>query len=265
MAFRILDPFGVFFDLQGRLADGGSLEFYQAGTETPADVYADKALTVNNGPTVAIGSDGRPTLDTWGDISYRVRAYDANGTLIADRDNIEVPGAAGATIPTLDPAKFLTNDGALLSWADILQVPDPTGQSNKYLSNDGALPLWQTLPSITQPNTTVNTDSLKLSDGTNAVLMQKGTDSAPASGTSTTTKLVTFPTAFSEIWFVCVSITDAGNSNVGFTASTAVVAQTISGFTFSANVSAHQGGSGSDANITSAVPFEWFAIGKVSA
>lgn len=266
-AFRLFSPFETFFDDAGKVAASGSLAFYEAGTTTPKDVYGEQALTTNNGSTIALGVDGKPVHDIWGDGSYRARLYASDGTLISDRDNLALPGGGGLTIPTLVDGQFLTNDAANLLWSAILQLPDPTGQNNKVLTAVDGAALWQApdTPVITQPNTVVGSDSVKLSDGTNAVLFQKGSATAPASGSQTTTQFVEFGTAFTEIWWVGVSLTDASNSSVGFTASTAVLAKSLTGFTFSANISAHQGGSGNDANITSSINFDWIAWGKVSA
>src|SRR5699024_10760413 len=117
-SFRVIDPFAYFDEA---LAIGGSAELYEAGTTTPADVFADPDLTVNNGSTVSVGTDGRLTKETWGDAtkSYRVRIYKQDGTLIRDRDNIGVSGAGGLTIPSLVPGQFLTNNGTALDWEAI--------------------------------------------------------------------------------------------------------------------------------------------------
>src|SRR5690348_9531177 len=95
-AFRILDQSPVYFLLDGVTpAAGGRIEFYEAGTTTAKDVYGDQDLTVNNGSSITLGSDGRAVDDIWGDGSYRVRVYASDDTLISDDDNVEIPGGAG--------------------------------------------------------------------------------------------------------------------------------------------------------------------------
>lgn len=141
-SFLILDPRPVYFTSTGAVAAGGSLKFFQSGTTTPQDVYGDSDLSTNNGAVLALGTDGRTSVDVWGDgtNAYRVQLFDANGALQFDVDNVAIPG--GLSIPTLVSGKVLSNDGAGLVWAAMTGVPDPTGQSGRVLSNDGTNPTW---------------------------------------------------------------------------------------------------------------------------
>lgn len=50
-SFRILDQFPAFLGPDGRPVVGGELRFYDSGTTTPRDVYADSELTISNGST----------------------------------------------------------------------------------------------------------------------------------------------------------------------------------------------------------------------
>jgi hypothetical protein len=268
-AFRLFDPFQTFFDLEGKLAAGGSLVFYQAGTTTPADVYGDSALATNNGSTIAIGTDGRPVDDIWGNISYRARLYDALGTLVSDRDNLQIPGGTGLAIPALVDGNFLTNDGSVLAWDPVEQLPDPTGASGKILGTDGVNFIWQAppaTPAVPDPDILVGATSIRagVSTNTSKFLILTGSDSAAASGTSSTSKAVTFAQSFTTLLGVQTSITGTSYNSVGFFAAPAVTGKSTAGFTFNAQISAHQGGSGSDANINSAVPFDWIAYGLVT-
>lgn len=268
--FRILDPFPVYLDLAGNLAAGGSLKFYDSGTTTPRDVYADPDKSANNGSTVAIGTDGRPVVDIWGDGSYRVRLYDADGTLIDEADDVEIQGGGGAAIPALGDGQFISALGGVLVAVDIRQLPDPTGSDGKIVTADGGGYILTAPPAAppapADPDIVVGTASLRvgLSSDANKFLIQTGSSSAPASGTSTTSQAVTFPTEFSTLLGVFPVITSTSYSSVGFFAAPAVTSKSTTGFTFNANVSAHQGGSGSDANINSAVPFDWVAFGIVN-
>jgi len=163
----------------------------------------------------------------------------------------------------------LSNDGAVLEWLDILQPPDPTGQSGKVIGSDGGAFVWQAPPSDGAPgaNADVSVDSVSLRVGSGTgdrFLIQCGSDSAPASGTNSTQKSVTFPTAFKSIIAVLPVITSNSYNSVGFHASPAALNKSVTGFTFAAQVSAHQGGSGSDANIISDVPFDYVAFGTVA-
>ena len=260
-AFRILDQSPVFFDLEGRPAAGGSIEFYEAGTTTPKDVYGDQALNVNNGSTIAIGPDGRAVVDIWGDGSYRQRGYAADGTLISDDDDVEIPGGSGTAIPALQAGKVLSNDGAILQWLPLLQPPDPTGQGGKVLGSDGSTIVWQTppaaptLPPLPTGGITVGSNSITIGDA----LIQWGTDSAPATGAHTTTKTVNYPTPYASAPFVAVTRGGAISAS-GFNGTHGAQGITAAGFaaTFDVNVD----NSGSAFNITSDVPFVWLAVGK---
>jgi hypothetical protein len=266
-AFRLFDPFQTFFDLDGKLAAGGSLVFYQAGTTTPADVYGDSALTTNNGSTIAIGTDGRPVDDIWGNISYRARLYDALGTLVSDRDNLQIPGGTGLAIPALVDGNFLTNDGSVLGWVGIEQVPDPTGASGKILGNDGVNFIWQAPPAtpvVPDPEIVVGTTSFRAGSSTSTTkfLIQTGSDSAPATGSNETTKSITFPTAFlsAPLW-VGVQMTTASQAG-GLVVNCLSSAASTTGFTAIFDVAE---GSGANPNFNNAAPFQWIAFGLVTA
>lgn len=265
-AFRLLNQFPVYFDQQGRLADGGELRFYESGTTTPKDVYGDQALTVNNGSSVAIGSDGRTVVDVWGDGEYRVRLYDADGTMIGEADNVEVAGGTGQSIPALVTGQFLTNNGALLLWAPISEVPDPTGQSGKILGNDGSNFIWQDPPEAPPappaPDLEVTATSVIIGDGTDRMLTQAGSSSAPASGSRTTSVSVTFGTPFaSPPVFVGVTPNLSVVTGIGYQAIPAATNITKTGFTANFDVNADQ--SGADINVS--IPFQWIAMGPVAA
>lgn len=258
-AFRPLDPFQVYTDLNGNIAAGGNLHFYQAGTTTDADVYGDEALTVNNGPTIAIGSDGRAVDDIWSDgtKSYRCRVYGADGTLIRDRDNIGVPGSGGLVIPSLVANQFLTNDGAVLLWSLIRQLPDPTGQANKLVSTDGTDFTW-----VAQPSAPVVTPGSNGNIVVGGVRIQWGNGTLPASGTQTANVGVTFATEFSGLPYA-ISLTQTAGpgafSSGGGMLMLGATTQSASGFTCSAD-----GNTGFDVGtptITRTTAFQWVAFG----
>lgn len=271
-AFRILDPFQVYTDLTGKLAAGGNLHFYEAGTTTDADVYGDEALSVNNGPIIAIGTDGRAVDDIWGDgaLSYRCRVYAADGTLIRDRDNIGLPGSGGLTIPALDNSKFLTNDGTSLLWAAIRQALDPTGAANKVIGSDGTNLVWVDKPTNgssgaagTNADVTVTANSVAWSNGTgDRFYIECGNDSAPASGGHTASKSITFTTPFKALIGVCAVPTTSTSASSGYLPIIAVTGKTTNGFTVNMNTNSSDGGNG---NFVGDTTFDWFAFGTLAA
>lgn len=259
-AFRPFDPFQVFIDQHGNLAVGGSLAFFTTGTTTPKDVFADIALTVNLGNSIGIGSDGRPEVggsptDIWGSGSYRVRLLDVNNVQIGpDRDNVEIPGGNAAALPTpFIPNAFLSNDGALAEWLSILQLPDPTGHANNILGTDGSVILWQTIASLNIPVITVAPNSYQIGK----LLIQVGTGSAPANGTSFTTVSVPFPVAYASTPWVGITATGTGLNNTWVPPSMVTAMGTTS---FTVLFDSNTGFPGLGL-FTSVQPFSWIAIG----
>lgn len=255
-SFRILNPFPAYLDLLGLPAVGGSLRFYETGTDTPKNVYGNPDLSVNNGSSVLIGVDGRTLVDVWGDGAYRVRLYDADNTLIAEADDVELAGGTGTAIPALQDGKFLTSDGAILQWQEIRQVPDPTGQGGKILGTDGTTLLWQALPTVETPTT----GSGQFNFG--GFLIQWGSDTAPASGVKNTSKAVSFPHAFASAPFVTL------NHQVGINAAGLIGTSMAGGVGpggFTALFDANIDNTSAVFTITSPLPFSWLAIGQAPA
>lgn len=227
-SFRLLNPFPVYLGNNGRPASDGYLRFYEAGTVNPKSVYGDRELTVDNGSQVAIGVDGRTVVDVWGNGSYMVRLYDQDNTLIDEADNVEIPGGTGTTIPALVDGWFLTNNGSLLLWAPVAQLPDPTGQSGKVLGTDGENYVWIAKPADGAPgedatNVTDSATGFTVGD----FMVQTGTGSFPSSGAQSSSVTVTFPTAMLNCKAVLIQM-DGGTmflharvntkSGTGFTA-----------------------------------------------
>jgi len=266
--FRILDQFPVFLDLLGDPASGGRLEFYDAGTTTPKDVFGDPDLTVNNGPTVLIGTDGRAVHDIWGDGSYYVRLLAANNTLIAEADDVAIPGGTGATIPAMEAGKFLTNDGSVYAWAAIYQLPDPTGSANKILGTDGVNFIWQDPPKTPDPavsDVAVTDTSVSISDGTKKILIQTGVGTAPNVGGRDTSVDITFPTAFNAApIFIGITPRYAGTvSALGNAPIPHVSAKSTTGFT-AAMAAGERDDTSSGFNFNADITFDWVAVGLVA-
>ncbi len=255
-AFRILDPFPAYQNSLGDSAAGGSLKFYETGTTTPKNVYGDKALTVNNGSTVALDASGRTNVDVWGDGAYRVRLYDSLDVLIDEADNVELPGGAATALPALVADEFLTSDGSVLSWAAISQLPDMTGAAGKILGTDGTLAIWQAIAAA-PPVITTTGNSFRI--GT--VLFQFGNDNFPAATVPpyhATSKVVTFPIAFDSVLGVHgmvnkIGITSSGHSGIISDIHTTTTA------TFNIDINATE--TDSSRYITATTPFSWMAVG----
>lgn len=272
--FLVYDARPVYIDSTGQVAAGGSLVFSMAGTATPQDVYGDSDLTVNNGSTLTLGTDGRTAVEVWGDptLSYRVQLYDANGALQFDQDNVSGGGGGGAggSIPALVTGKFLTNDGSQLLWADIRQLPDPTGQSGKVLSTDGTNFTWIAKPADgaagaagTNAAVTVTPSSVKWSGGTgDQYFIQTGSGTVPASGTHTASKDVTFGTPFKTIAYAKASITSSSFASSGYQVATSEINKSTTGFTLFCDTNSSDGNNG---NIISDIPFDWIAFGTIAS
>lgn len=266
--FRILDQFPVFLDRLGVPAAGGRLDFFIAGTTTPKNVFADPDLTVNNGVSVSIGADGRATKDIWGSGTYYVRLVAADNTLIADADDVAIPGGQGAAIPALSAGQYLTNDGAVMAWASILQVPDPTGQAGKILGTDGTNPVWQAPPKTPDPATSdvdVTTTGVTISDGTAKLMIITGTATAPNKGGRNTDIVVPFATPFKDApLYVGITPQYAGNvSAYGNAPIPRVANKAPTGFS-AAFTAGELDDSNGNFNFNTAITFDWIAIGLVN-
>lgn len=263
-SFRILDQDPVYRDQNDVIAAGGHLRFYESETTTPKDVYGDEALTINNGAEVLIGADGRATVDIWGDGlgPYRVRLYDADENLVWERDDVDLPDA-GLSIPALASGEFLTNNGSVLQWDAISQVPDMTGQSGKVLGTNGTTAIWQALAE-TDANAVLTfvTGGIKLSDGTTAKMLVAGTDTVAATGATTASKAFSFGVTFSnppQVFPVINGGPGVANAGGGIP-SFGVTGISTTGATFAIDTNAF----GSTININNPVPFSWFAVGPVA-
>lgn len=212
-AFRLFSKLNTFYGLTGQLLAGGELRFYDAGTTTPRDVYGDSDLAVNNGATVDLDSSGRPDVDVWGDGAYFVEAYDSLGVKQGEADDVSIPGAGGLTIPALETGKFLTNNGAVLLWSEIREVPDPTGQGGKVLGTDGEVLLWQNPPEVPDPpdpEVTIDGDNKTFTASASTLddkfVIQVVTGSIAANNEKSMSGAVVFDTAFTALWAVHVQV-----------------------------------------------------------
>lgn len=268
--FRILNQRPVYFDLQGRPASGGYLLFFDNGTSTPKNVYASKGgAPVPNGNRVDLLPSGQTEVDVWGDGAYRMFIYKADDTLIAGPiDDVEIPGGTDQAIPALEDGEFLTNNGSLLLWAPVRQLPDPTGQDGKVpQANGGTYTLvpFPTIPTPPDPEIVVTeTDTANggfqagvSTDGTK-FFQQWGIGTAPATNASTTNVPITFTTPFKAGTQPNVQLTprniQPGGPVVAYTNGDA----TSTGFTAVFDVAE---GTNQNNKIVNTVHFYWLASG----
>src|SRR5262245_46972382 len=90
MATGSLSPVAIqqFFDNNGDPLAGGTLWFYQAGTDTPTPAYSDLALTIPLSNPVVLDAAGRaPELFLAG-LTYKQVLKNSLGTTIWTADNI---------------------------------------------------------------------------------------------------------------------------------------------------------------------------------
>lgn len=231
-SFRLVDQLRTFYGQSGELLAGGYLSFFEAGTTTPANVYGDKELSVNNGSTVDLDASGRPDVDIWADTddAFKMRLYDEDDVLQGEVDDLEVPGGAGQTIPVPDSGEFLTGDGTNFAVATIREVPDPTGNADKFLSTDGTDLEWVTGPADGADADNVGATETESHIGD--VYTVRGSATGTSIGGRTQTVAVTFATAFTSTpTKVAITVTSSSLSSAGNMPSWSVISKSTTGFT----------------------------------
>jgi len=257
-SYRFFNPAPVFFDLPGlKPAANGFLYFYAPGTTTPKGTWSDSELTIANTNPVPLDSSGRANVNIWLDGGYSVVLKAADGTGIWTAD-IDAGAGAGAVIPALLTGRFLTNDGSNLIWADVLQVPDPTGSANRVLGTDGSNLIWVAMPTV--PDLPVENFANRVKIGT--LLIQWGASQAPATGQRQTSVAVPFPFAFSAApYHVDITVTSTALVSSGVLAVDAVPTKDANG----CSVQFDTNDFGNNASrFTNPVPFTWIAYGPTT-
>lgn len=260
-AYRFYDPAPVFFDTLGvEKVVNGTLTFYDIGTTNPRDTWSDADLTVLNTNPVLLDSSGRPAVNIFLDGDYTVKIEGDNLDPIT-RDIVSGQ-SAGQTIPALETGEFLTNDGSSLLWGAIRQMPDPTGSSGQVPVTNGAGYTLQNLPAANNSAITFPSGGIKISNGTTAWMVQRGSGTVAATGTTTASAAITFGTAFTSPPTVIATINGGpGVANAGGgIPSFGVTGVGTGGATFAIDTNAF----GSTININNPVPFFWVAIGTVA-
>lgn len=260
--FRILNQAPQYLLLDGRVNAGGKLFFYETDLSTPKDTWSDEAMTTLNSNPVVMDAAGRTLTDVWGDGEYGVEMTDADDVVIWTRNNVRASNAEDVAIPVLDADKFLSNNGTILQWRAVLQVPDPVGHADQVLKSDGTIPFWSPAPVAPELDIEVDSNPYKFQagDGVDATksLIQAGTDTAPANpGGTSTTKAIIFDTEYS-ITPKGLSITAQANTQPGGPIVAGYTGLTATGFNAVFDVAE---GAPDDQFITNPVPFTWIAVG----
>lgn len=263
-AYLLFNTITTFCGRSRELLAGGEIRFFQTNTTTPQDVYGNRALSVNNGNTVALDASGRLTHECWADTtaSYYVELYDSDGVKQGEVSHIEVPGGQGQVIPVPSSGEYLTGDGTNFLTDDLSDrlLPDQTGHSNEILGTDGTVASWVARPADGAPGVSdisVGANSVRIGD----MLIQYGVDTAPSTGTVTSSKSVTFPTAFKAGETPSVRITPlVGTSDGGYTY---WMQSSPSNSAFTVVFDLAEGDRAS-ANVVASIPFQWVAMAKVT-
>lgn len=274
-SFRLYSQLETFYGNDGAFLAGGQLRFYEAGTTTPQNVFGDKALTVNNGPSVLLDNSGRPVNAIWGDTNdaYFVELYDADAVKQGEEDDVELPGGAGQSVPIPNPGEFITGDGTNFALEDLTNrlIPDMTGHAGDILGSDGTLALWQDAPADPTVPTlpvTVTADSLQVgASGSDFYLEQRGEGTAPASGGKTATANITWTTPFKVAPRVLIQITgSAPGAGSDIYPKHSVTNRTTTGatVTFSTKTGGTSADNQSNSNLIGATNFTWTALGTVA-
>lgn len=270
--FRILNQAPQYLLPSGKVNAGGSLSTYETDLSTPKGTWADPDKATPNATTILLDAAGRTAVDVWGDGEYGLVMKDAAGVTIWTRNNVRMGGDAEQTIPELDSGKFLTNDGSNLEWAEILQVPDPTGTDGYMLYSDGEEAYWGPAPAVPEPPTpdiVVADASLTVSGGGSyKSLVQFGTATVPANNAKSSSVNVTLPTALAEIQHVTVtsntsSVTTSGSS-ADLSATNYTYGSAATSFTIVGVVSEEQGGSSTN-KLANPITVNWRVEGLVAA
>lgn len=262
MAFRVLNQAPQYLLPNGQVNAGGKLYFYETDLTTPRDTWSNEALTVLNPNPVLMDAAGRTATDVWGDGEYGVVMTDADDVEIWTRNNVRPDVGAGNLIPTLVNGQFLSNDGSILQWQPIRQLPDPTGLNNYTLVSDGTdwlATLPADLPDIPADGIALVTGGFRVGN----IMILTGSAIMPASGTHTSTSPVIFPTPFSgtPTFIGCTNMSGGITTNGGIGAISAQAASTT-GFTINLDVNIDSVDPGWNINISATV--KWVAIGPVA-
>lgn len=251
-SYRPLGAFPQYFLADGTVNNGGFIHFYETDLTTPKDTYSDDGLTVLNSNPVVLDSAGRPNTDIWGNGAYGVVITDALGANPRTLNNVQPDSGTTTNIPSLVSGDFLTNNGSVLLWSPVSQVPDPTGFSGDVLYTDGTLTYWGAIPTPTD----ISGTSEKIIVGD--VKIQWGSGNFPVTNLNYTQLAINYPESFSGApYFVSVNANSQTPTAIEQVLICNAFTPTASGFTAYGDTNA------SDLShpIINSIPFSWVAIG----
>jgi hypothetical protein len=93
---RLLPPFEQQMDNSGEPMNGGTLQFYVAGTTTPLDTYSNLGLTIPNDNPIELNPAGRVMTNVYAPLNtlYDIVLKDGDGNTIRTEEDVEVTGTA---------------------------------------------------------------------------------------------------------------------------------------------------------------------------
>jgi hypothetical protein len=118
------------FDSNGFPEAGATVKLYQSGTTTPANFYADNALTISLGSTLVANAAGRLVTVAYQDTStpFRLKVFDANGDELDDID----PYYFG-----LNTVANLPNGATVVNRTALASITNVTNGQSAILSESG--------------------------------------------------------------------------------------------------------------------------------
>lgn len=269
-AFRILNQAPQYLLASGRVNAGGKLFFYETDLTTPKNTWADPDLSTLNSNPVEMDAAGRTLTDVWGEGEYGVVMTDANEAVIWTRNNVQASATGGLEIPALQDGLFLTNDGSVLAWAVILQVPDPVGHDGDVLYSDGEISYWGPLPDTpdpTDPDIVVGTLRFQAGTSTDSTkfVTKYGTATAAATGTKGTSVAVNIGEDFDALWFITITVMVPQATSSGAMVDSAAInwTQGSAGNSFTAVFNVSDDDSNPAWTISEDIDFAWKAEGTM--
>jgi hypothetical protein len=259
-AFRLFGQFPRFLLNSGEVNSGGYIATYENDLSTPKLTYSDFALTIPNPLVIQLDAFGMPETDIWGDGVYGAVLSTNAEVEIATANNIQSGTDPGVEIPALVTGQFLTNNGSIMQWQAINQVPDSTGLGTNvvlYGDNTGGS-FWDELPTpedvpITNTTTYVIIGTLKILWGTGTV------PAAPSAKTASVS--ITFPSAFSGTPYHVqpCNTSSGGSAPSGAIPTLAYTSASTTGCSITANIPDDD--SNSVWKLGNATPFSYVAYG----
>lgn len=264
-AYLIRDKITTWFGSTGQLLPGGYLKFYDASTLLAANVYGNRALTTNNGNTIALDASGRLVHECWADTAnaFFIEVYNSAGVKQGEVSYAEVPGGTGQAIPVPLSGEYLTGDGVSFLTADLTSrlLPDQTGHSNKILGTDGTTAAWVLRPAdgaAGVANISTTATSFKVGN----MLTQSGTATGTSSGGRTQSVSVSFPTAFDSTppFPIGIEVDTSTLSAFGNNPTWCITSKSATGFTV-VFAMGERDDTRSGYDFNAGVPFTWSATG----